>query len=98
MLVFSREYGATVGQQRLLVRLEIDFPGRTFVVIPLGGRLDRPRGVAVDIDPDYQKFDRALATQLRPVLVPLQRQPFRAPWAARTSAPAHRRRLARPAA
>jgi hypothetical protein len=27
--------------------------------------------------PDYQKFDRALKTQVRPVLVPLQRVPFR---------------------
>jgi hypothetical protein len=36
-----------------------------------------PRGVTAGIDPDYQKFDRALKTQVRPVLVPLQRSPFR---------------------
>ncbi len=28
-------------------------------------------------DPDFQKFDRALKTQVRPVLVSLQRLPFR---------------------
>jgi hypothetical protein len=65
--------GADIGIAR---KLEIDYPGRTFVVIPVG-RLDRPRGVAVDTDPDFQKFDRALKTQVRPVLAPLQRLPFR---------------------
>jgi hypothetical protein len=40
-------------------KLKIDFPGRTFVVIPVG-RLDPPRAVTADIDPDFQKFDRAL--------------------------------------
>jgi hypothetical protein len=45
------------------------------VVIPLG-RLDAPPGVTA-IDPDFRKFDRALKTQVRPVLVPLQRVPFR---------------------
>jgi hypothetical protein len=57
--------------------LEIDYPGRTFAVIPVGGRLDLPPGVTLPIYPDYQKFDRALKTQVRPVLVPLQRLPFR---------------------
>ena len=65
--------GDDIGMAR---KLEIDFPGRTFVVIPLG-RLDRPRAVTADIDPDFQKFDRALKTQLRPVLVSLKRLPFR---------------------
>ncbi len=41
------------------------------------GPLDPPRGVAGDIDPDFQKFDRALKTRLRPVLVSLQRLPIR---------------------
>ena len=41
------------------------------------GRLDPPRGVTADIDRDFQKFDRALKTQVRPVLVSLQRLPFR---------------------
>jgi hypothetical protein len=58
--------------------LEIDYPGRIFVVIPVGGRVDLPPGITVaGIDPDYQKFDRALMTQMRPVLIPLQRLPFR---------------------
>ena len=65
--------GGDIGVER---KLEIDYPGRTFVVIPVGA-LDRPPAVKVDIDPDYQKFDRALKTQVRPVLVPLQRLPFR---------------------
>jgi hypothetical protein len=65
--------GGDIGIAR---KLEIDYPGRTFVVIPVG-RLDRPGGITVDIDPDYRKFDRALKTQVRPVLVPLQRLPFR---------------------
>jgi hypothetical protein len=65
--------GADIGIARML---EIDFPGRTFVVIPIGA-LDRPPAVKMDIDPDYQKFDRALKTKVRPVLVPLQRLPFR---------------------
>ena len=29
------------------------------------------------IDPDYRKFDRAFKTEARPVLVSLQRSPFR---------------------
>jgi hypothetical protein len=57
-------------------KLEIDFPGRTFVVIPVA-RLDRPEGLTGDIVPDFQKFDRAIKTQMRPVLVSLQRFPFR---------------------
>jgi hypothetical protein len=46
------------------------------MVIPVG-RIARPRGVTWDIDPDFQKFDSALKTQVRPVLVSLQRLPFR---------------------
>jgi hypothetical protein len=65
--------GGDIGLAR---RLEIAFPGRTFMVIPVG-RLAPPRGVTGDIDPDFQKFDSALKTQVRPVLVSLQRLPFR---------------------
>ncbi len=50
----------------IALTLEIDFPGRTFVVIPVG-RLDPPRGVTRGIDPDFENFDRALKTQVRPV-------------------------------
>jgi hypothetical protein len=64
------------GDIGLASKLEIDFPGRTFMVIPMG-RIDRPPAVKVDMDPDFQKFDRALKTQVRPVLVPLERLPFR---------------------
>jgi len=56
--------------------LDIDHPGRTFVVIPVGGETDvRPEGNVAK--PDYQKVDRALKTRARPVMVPLQRLPFR---------------------
>src|SRR5258708_7024457 len=73
----SEDYLSSLGGDIGIARaLEIDSPGRTFAVIPVG-RLDPPRGVAAGIDPDYQKFDRALKTQVRPVLVPLQRLPFR---------------------
>jgi hypothetical protein len=68
---------ATMGDDIGLARkMEINFPGRVFSVIPVG-RLDRPRAVRADVDPDFQKFDRALKTQVRPVLVSLQRLPFR---------------------
>jgi hypothetical protein len=71
------DYLSSLGDDIGLARkLEVDFPGRTFVVIPVG-RLDRPTAVAADIDPDFRKFDRALKTQVRPVLVSLQRLPFR---------------------
>src|SRR5216683_2348657 len=71
------DYVSSMGEDIGIARmLEIEYPGRTFVVIPVGA-LDRPPAVKADIDPDYQKFDRALKTQLRPVLVPLQLLPFR---------------------
>jgi hypothetical protein len=72
------DYLSSLGDDIGIARkLEIDFPGRTFVVVPVG-RLDRPAAwVTAGIDPDFQKFDRALNTQVRPVLVPLQRLPFR---------------------
>jgi hypothetical protein len=73
------DYLSTMGDDIGIAKaLEIDYPGRIFVVIPVGGRLDLPPGITVaGIDPDYQKFDRALKTQMRPVLVPLQGLPFR---------------------
>jgi hypothetical protein len=58
-------------------RLEAEYPGRTLTVIPIGA-LARPSAVkAADVEPDYQKFDRALETTARPVLVSLQRSPFK---------------------
>jgi hypothetical protein len=71
------DYLSSLGDDIGIARkLEIDFPGRTFVVIPVGP-LDPPSAVTVSIDPDFQKFDHALKTQVRPVLVSLQRLPFR---------------------
>jgi hypothetical protein len=55
-----------------LVRmLDSSYPGRTFAVIPVGGQLPG------DIKLAYPKFDRALKTQVRPVMVSLRRLPFR---------------------
>ncbi len=74
---FTGDYLSSMGRDIGLVRmLEIDYPGRTFVVVPVGG-LNRPPAVKADINPNFKKFDRALKTQVRPVLVPLQRLPFR---------------------
>jgi len=73
----DKDYLSSMGQDIGIVRmLEMDYPGRTFAVIPVGG-IDLPPGLTVPIAPDYRKFDRALKTQVRPVLVPLQRLPFR---------------------
>lgn len=72
------DYLSTMGGDTGIVRmLDIDYPGRTFVVIPVGGRVELPPGVTPDVVPDYRKFDRTLKTQARPVLVSLQRLPFR---------------------
>ncbi|HXS98846.1 MAG TPA: hypothetical protein VN736_29825 [Candidatus Limnocylindrales bacterium] len=72
------DYLSSMGQDIGIVRmLEIDNPGRTLAVIPLGGHVQIPPGAAAGPDADYRKFDRALKTQVRPVLVPLQRAPFR---------------------
>jgi heme-binding uptake protein ChaN (Tiki superfamily) len=69
-----KDYLSNMGQDIGIVRmLEKDYPGRTFAVIPVGYRWALPPGV---FDPDYRKFDRALKTHVRPVLVPLQRLPF----------------------
>jgi len=69
---------ATMGQDiGIATLLERDYPGRTLAVLPVGGPLNLPPGAAVPIDPDYRKFDRALKTKVRPVLVPLHRLPFR---------------------
>ena len=46
--------------------LEADYPGRTLVVMTVGGP-----------EPQFQKFEKALKTSARPVLVSLQRLPFR---------------------
>jgi hypothetical protein len=57
--------------------LDIDYPGRTFVVIPLGGRVEPPPpGTTLRMFPDYGQVDRALKTKVRPVLVSFRRLPF----------------------
>ncbi len=71
------DYYASMGSDiGLARRLDTDYPGRTLTVIPIGD-LPRPPAVNADVPPDYRKFDRALKTAVRPVLVPLQRLPFR---------------------
>jgi hypothetical protein len=50
--------GKEIGLARSLDR---EFPGRTYMVIAVGG-LDRPRGMTTDIAPDYQNTE---ATQAR---------------------------------
>ena len=61
----------------LVTLLEREYPGRTFVVMPIGRSSSGTTAIAGIPDPDYQKFDRALGTPLRPVLVSLERSPFR---------------------
>lgn len=69
-------FATTGGDSGLVRRLNIAYPGRTLSVIPIGD-LPRPPAVPSDIPPDYGKFERSLQTELRPVLVSLQRPPFR---------------------
>ena len=58
-------------------RLDLDYSGRWLAVLPIGG-LDRPPAIKkADVAPDYRKFDRALPSPMRPVLISLQRAPFR---------------------
>lgn len=72
------DYLSTFGHDLGIARrLDIDYPGRWFSVIPVGGLARPPAVKEADVDPDYRKFDRALGTQVRPVLVALRRLPFR---------------------
>ena len=71
------DYLATMGQDVGIARmLEAAYPGRTLVVIPVGGRTELPPGITMPA-PSYAKFDRAITTPQRPVLLSLQRSPFR---------------------
>ena len=71
-----KEYLASMGQDTGIVsRLEVDYPGRILSVIPIG-RLNPVPKVTGDVEPDFQKFERALKTQARPVMVSLQQSPF----------------------
>jgi hypothetical protein len=68
--MLSRSGGGTAGIVRTL---EMEYPGRTFSMIPVGGQRETPPWA---VTPDYQKFDRALTTKVRPVMVSLNRWPF----------------------
>jgi len=70
----TRDYADDIG---IATALESEYPGRTLAVIPVGYKLEPPPGVTLRVYPDYKKFDGALKTQARPVLVSLQRSPFR---------------------
>jgi len=61
----------------IVQRLEVEYPGRTLVVMPIGRASSASPVIAGVLDPDYQKFDLALKTPVRPVLVSLVRVPFR---------------------
>jgi hypothetical protein len=74
-VMISRSGGVATGIVRML---EMDYPGRTAAVIPVGSPVrPSPPGSPKGNDPDYRKFDRALKTPVRPVLLSLQRSPFR---------------------
>lgn len=71
------DYLTSMGQDVGIARmLEAANPGRTLVVIPVGGRMELPPGITMPA-PSYAKFDRAIATPQRPVLLSLRRSPFR---------------------
>jgi hypothetical protein len=72
------DYWASMGDNVGIARaLDLDYPGRWLSVIPIGGVARPPAVKQADMEPDYQKVDRALKTQVRPVLISLQRLPFR---------------------
>ena len=75
---FYRATPASFGTSADLARtLEKKHPGRILTVIPIGGEAEPPPpGVALRT-PDYMKFESELGTHVRPVLIPLQRAPFR---------------------
>jgi hypothetical protein len=74
-IMIERDGGVATGIVRML---EKDYPGRTVAVIPVGSpKRPTPRGSPKGNDRDFGKFDRALKTQVRPVLLSLQRSPFR---------------------
>jgi hypothetical protein len=72
------DYWASMGDNVGIARaLDLEYPGRWLSVIPIGGIARPPAVKQADMEPDYQKIDRALKTQVRPVLISLQRPPFR---------------------
>jgi hypothetical protein len=75
--MFPKEYLSTMGDDMGLIRrFQMSFPGSVFVVLPIG-YLDRPSAIKkADLVPNFKKFDTALKTQIRPVLISLKRLPF----------------------
>jgi hypothetical protein len=70
--------GNSLGIGEGIVRLlEVDYPGRSFVVMPIGRPSNSAPATAEVLVPEYQKFDRALKTPVRPVLASFARSPFR---------------------
>lgn len=63
------------GEAGIVSMLEKDYPGRIFAVIPVGN--PPTRYPSQNAKADYRKFDRALKTPVRPVLLSLQQSPFR---------------------
>ncbi len=75
MVIFGAAHFFRAGNSGIMRMLDSNYPGRTFSVIPMGG--PPLRKTSTSLSPDYQKVDRALKTQVRPVMVSLQRLPFR---------------------
>jgi hypothetical protein len=72
------DYRASMGDNIPLAgALDLEYPGRWLSAIPIGGIARPPAVKQADTEPDYRKVDRALKTQVRPVLISLQRLPFR---------------------
>jgi len=68
---FYKTQPKDLGGNGIVRMLNINYPGRTFAVMSVGGRQFG------DNVADYPKFDRAVKTQIRPVWVLAQRLPFR---------------------
>jgi len=69
------DYWASMGGNIGIARaLDLEYPGRWLSVIPIGGFARPPAVKQADVEPDYQKIDRALKAQVRPVLISLQRR------------------------
>ena len=75
LVIFGAAHFSRTGNSGIMRMLDSNYPGRTFVVTTMGG--PPMRKTSTSPSPDYQKFDRALKTQVRPVMVSLHRLPFR---------------------
>jgi len=75
-LTAPADYLASIGDADIAAKLDVEHPGRTLGVIPIAA-FARPGAIKSDGEPDFAKFDRAIKTRVRPVLLSLQRAPFR---------------------